>query len=195
MAGSVRALAGVAALAAFVPMPALAASANALDETTMVAVAVGTGAVALAVAAGLWALAEQNISARLRAALRGANARMRASASARDALISAGREPLIVWGRDGSASHSYAGAEAILDSCLAGANATELSQAIDALSDRGVAFQLTAHDKNDKPVKLRGRALRNSSEQSLLAWRKKPNETDRYSTVSRDFSAKPCGVR
>jgi signal transduction histidine kinase len=159
MAGSGRALAGVAALAAFVPMPALAASANALDETTMVAVAVGTGAVALAVAAGLWALAEQNISARLRAALRGANARMRASASARDALISAGREPLIVWGRDGSASHSYAGAEAILDSCLAGANATELSQAIDALSDRGVAFQLTAHDKNDKPVKLRGRAV------------------------------------
>ncbi|HSC59733.1 MAG TPA: PAS-domain containing protein [Rhizomicrobium sp.] len=159
MAGRGRVLAGAAALTALMPMPALAAASNALDETTMVALAVGTGAVALAIAAGLWALAEQNISARLRAALRGANARMRASASARDALIAAGREPLIVWGRDGSASHSYAGAEAILDSCLAGANATELSQAIDALSDRGVAFQLTAHDKNDKPVKLRGRAV------------------------------------
>jgi hypothetical protein len=72
-------------------MPALAAT-TALDETTMVAVAVGTGAVALAIAAGLWALAEQHISVRLRAALRGANARMRASASARDALISASRE-------------------------------------------------------------------------------------------------------
>jgi signal transduction histidine kinase len=139
-------------------MPALAAT-TALDETTMVAVAVGTGAVALAIAAGLWALAEQNISARLRAALRGANARMRASASARDALISASREPLIVWGRDGSAAHSYGGAEALLDSCLAGANATDVSQAIDALSDRGVAFQLTAHDRDDKPVKMRGRAV------------------------------------
>jgi len=159
MAGSGRVLAGVAALAAFAPMPALAASTTVLDETTMVAVAVGTGAVALAIAAGLWALAEQNISLKLRSALRGANARMRASASARDALISASKEPLIVWGRDGSASHSYAGAEALLDSCLAGANATELSQAIDALSDRGTAFQLTAHDKNDKPVKLRGRAV------------------------------------
>jgi len=153
-----RVFASAAALAAFAPVPALAAS-TALDETTMVAVAVGTGAVALAVAAGLWALAEQHISLRLRAALRGANARMRASASARDALIAAGKEPLIVWGRDGSASHSYAGAEALLDSCLAGANATELSQAIDALSDQGVPFQLTAHDRNDRPVKLRGRAV------------------------------------
>ena len=103
MAGRGRVLAGAAALTALMPMPALAAASNALDETTMVALAVGTGAVALAIAAGLWALAEQNISARLRAALRGANARMRASASARDALIAAGREPLIVWGRDGSA--------------------------------------------------------------------------------------------
>ncbi|HEY2032829.1 MAG TPA: PAS-domain containing protein [Rhizomicrobium sp.] len=159
MAGRQRVLAGATALAAFAPMPALAAAATALDQTTMVAVAVGTGAVALAIAAGLWAIAEQNIASRLRAALRGANARSRAAASARDALIAAGREPLIVWGRDGSASHSYGGAEALLDSCLAGANATELSQAIDALSDQGVAFQLLAHDKNDKPVKLRGRAV------------------------------------
>ncbi len=151
-------LAGAAALAALTPMPALAAT-TALDETTMVAVAVGTGAVALAIAAGLWALAEQHISARLRAALRGANARMRASASARDALISASRESLIVWGRDGSAAHSYGGAEALMDSCLAGANATEVSQAIDALSDRGAAFHLIAHDRDDKPVKLRGRAV------------------------------------
>lgn len=151
-------LAGAAALAALAPMPALAAT-TALDETTMVAVAVGTGAVALAIAAGLWALAEQHISARLRAALRGANARMRASASARDALISASRESLIVWGRDGSAAHSYGGAEALMDSCLAGANATEVSQAIDALSDRGAAFHLIAHDRDDKPVKLRGRAV------------------------------------
>ncbi|HWA30518.1 MAG TPA: PAS domain-containing protein, partial [Rhizomicrobium sp.] len=145
--------------AALVPLPALADTSHALDETTMVAVAIGAGAVALAIAAGLWALAEQHISLRLRRTLRGANARARASASARDALLSASRESLIVWGRDGSAAHSYGGAEALLDSCLEGADATELSTAIDALSDQGVAFQMTAHDKHGKPVKLRGRAV------------------------------------
>ncbi|MGN6514447.1 MAG: PAS-domain containing protein [Rhizomicrobium sp.] len=142
------------------PVPALASTTSRiLDETTMVAVAIGAGAVALAIAAGLWALAEQHITMKLRRSLRGANARARAAAGARDALISASREPLIVWGRDGSAAHSYGGAEALLDSCLAGANATELSQAIDALSDRGTAFQMVAHDKNDRSVKLRGRAV------------------------------------
>jgi signal transduction histidine kinase len=140
------------------PAPAFAATPD-TGPTTLVAIAIGTGAVALAVAAGLWALAEQNISMRLRQMLRGANARARASASARDALIAASKEPLLVWSRDGTPPKSYGGAEAVLDSCLAGPDATALSEAIDALSDRGAAFSLQAHDKDGKPVKLRGRAV------------------------------------
>src|ERR1700744_1989191 len=112
--GSRRAVwgsAGLTAAAALLPAPAFAATPSPM-ETTFVAIAIGTGAVALAVAAGLWALAEQNISMKLRQTLRGANARARASASARDALIAASKEPLIVWGRDGTAPKSYGGAEA-----------------------------------------------------------------------------------
>jgi signal transduction histidine kinase len=149
---------GAAALGSLLPVPAFAATPG-LMQTTFVAIAIGTGAVALAVAAGLWALAEQNISTKLRQTLRGANARARASASARDALIAASKEPLIVWGRDGTAPRSYGGAEAVLDSCLAGPHATALSEAIDALSDRGAAFVLEARDKNGKRIKLRGRAV------------------------------------
>ena len=152
-------LAGATALGSLLPVPALAAASPGPMATTFVAIAIGTGAVALAVAAGLWALAEQNISMKLRQTLRGANARARASASARDALIAASKEPLIVWGRDGTAPKSYGGAEAVLDTCLAGPNATALSEAIDALSDRGVAFALDARDKDGKRIKLRGRAV------------------------------------
>ena len=51
----------------------------------------------------------------------------------RDALIGAGREAVLVWGRDGTAPRSYGGGEIILDSCLAGADATQLSEVLDAI--------------------------------------------------------------
>ena len=149
-------MAGVVAL---LPAPAFAAPLSGFDRTTWVALGVAAGAASLAAAAGLWALAEQRISYRLRAVLKSVQSRAKASASARDALITASREPVMVWGRDGSASYSYGGAEAILDSCLAGADATTLSVDIDALSDNGTPFQRTVRDKNGKPVKMRGRAV------------------------------------
>jgi signal transduction histidine kinase len=130
-----------------------------MPQAPLLAVGVGIGAIALALAAGLWAIAEQRIASRLRLTLRNANARSRAVASARDALIAAGREPVMVWGRDGTAPRSYGGAELLLDSCLAGAEATALSEAIDALSDRGAPFALIAHDSNGRIVHLRGRAV------------------------------------
>ena len=43
--------------------------------------------------------------------------------------------------------------------------------------------------------KARSAAVANTMPHSALARRKKPKDTDRYSTVRRDFSAKPCGVR
>lgn len=130
-----------------------------LGERDMVLAAVTTGAVALAVAAGLWAVAEQKISGKLKRALRITAARTRAAVGERDALLSAGKEALIVWGRDGSGPYSYGGAEAVVDSCLAGADALELSRALDGLSERAETFALSAHDRNGHLIHFRGRAV------------------------------------
>ena len=54
------------------------------------------------------------------------------------------------------------------------------------------AAERPAKTTRDTPER---RAAANSSAQSVLAWRKNSNEYDRYSTVRRDFSAKPCGVK
>ena len=91
------------ALAGFLlaPSPAMAAATDAATQQFLVLGAVTTGAVALAIAAGLWALAEQSRTGKLRRALRQSGARTRAAVGERDALLSAGREALIVWGRDG----------------------------------------------------------------------------------------------
>jgi len=153
-----RALALAAAGLLLAPAPAFAADEAATAQFLMLA-AVMTGAVSLALAAALWALAERNAAGKLRRILRNAAARMRAAIGERDALLSAAREGLIVWGRDGGAPLAYAGAEAMLDSCLAGAEATELSKALDDLSERGIGFTLKAHDKDRRAITLRGRAV------------------------------------
>lgn len=149
----------LAVVACALPTPALADILPALGERDLVLAAVTTGAVALAVAAGLWAVAEQKVTGRLRRALRVAGARTRAAVGERDALLSAGKEALIVWGRDGSGPYSYGGAEAAIDSCLAGADAIELSRALDALSEKAESFALQAHDRNGHPIHFRGRAV------------------------------------
>ncbi|HEV2562928.1 MAG TPA: ATP-binding protein [Rhizomicrobium sp.] len=155
---SPRTLFAIVPAAALFPLPALAAD-TPVPDISLIATAVATGAVALALGAGLWAIAEQRTAGHLRRSLRVSGTRARAAASARDALLAAGREALLVWGRDGTAPYSYGGGELLLDSCLAGSDATVLSQAIDALSDRGVAFSLTAHDRNARAVSIRGRAV------------------------------------
>ena len=128
-----------AAAAALLPTPAFAQSL--LVERDLVLAAVTIGAVALAVAAALWAIAEQKISGRLKRALRVAGARTRAAVGERDALLSAGKEALVVWGRDGSGPYSYGGAEAVIESCLHGADAIELSRVLDALSEKAEPFR------------------------------------------------------
>jgi signal transduction histidine kinase len=125
----------------------------------MVLTAVTTGAVALALAAGLWALAEQSLSAKLRRLLKSAGARMRAAVGERDALLDASRDALIVWGRDEAEPSSYGGAEAQLDSCLRGPDATALSKALDDLSSGGIAFSMPARDANGRTLTVRGRAV------------------------------------
>ena len=117
------------------------------------------GGAALAIAAGLWALAEQRSARWLRRALRQASTRTKTAVGERDALLNAGREALLVWGRDGSGPFSYGGGDEQLQSCLKGADALALSSALDGLSDRGAAFQMKVHDSHGRLLTARGRAV------------------------------------
>lgn len=147
------------ALAALLWAEPARAAAAAPDAFTTMASALAVGAVALALASGLWAVAERRDARRLRRKLRTVDTRARAATSARDALIAAGRESVIVWGPDTASPRVYGNAEAVLDSCLAGADATALSEAIDALADRGAPFALVAHDRDGTAIAIRGRAV------------------------------------
>lgn len=117
------------------------------------------GGVALAIAAGLWALAEQRTSVRLRRSLRMVGAKTKAAMGERDALLGAGREALVVWGRDGTGPFSYGGGDETLQACLKGPNALALSTALDGLSERGAPFQLGVEDNNGRKLMARGRAV------------------------------------
>jgi signal transduction histidine kinase len=121
--------------------------------------ALACGGVALAIAAGLWALAEQRTTRRLRRSLRMVGAKTKAAVGERDALLGAGREGLVVWGRDGAGPFSYGGGEETLQSCLNGPNALALSTALDGLSDGGAAFQLAVQDSHGRKLTARGRAV------------------------------------
>jgi signal transduction histidine kinase len=121
--------------------------------------ALACGGVALAIAAGLWALAEQRAARRLRRSLRTVGAKTKAAIGEREALLSAGREALVVWGRDGAGPFSYGGGDEILQSCLKGADALALSAALDSLSERGAGFALTVHDAHGRVLLARGRAV------------------------------------
>ena len=142
----------------FWPGPARAADMGS-DAIAAMASALAFGAVALALAVGLWALAERRDARRLRRVLRQSETRARAATGARDALIGAGREAVIVWGRDGASPRIYGNAEELLDACLAGSDATELSQALDALAEKGSSFAMQAHDKDERVIAIRGRAV------------------------------------
>jgi signal transduction histidine kinase len=146
------------AAAFFLPAPALASFGNGLDPS-WVTTALVVGGVSLALAAGLWALAEHRTAARLRRSLKSARALLRAAVGERDALLAAGREALLVWGRDRDMALTYGGSEALLDSCLAGDDAAELGGALTGLSERGQPFALVARDRQARRVNVRGRAV------------------------------------
>jgi len=96
---------------------------------------------------------------RLSRSLRTVGAKAKAALSERDALLGAGREALVVWGRDGSGPFTYNGGDELLQSCLRGAEALALSGAIDGLADRGSGFSLTVHDPHGRLFVARGRAV------------------------------------
>lgn len=120
---------------------------------------IAAGALALGIAAALWAGAQLAIRRRLKHRLRGATAQARAEIGARDALIAAGRDPVVAWGRHDTRPRNYAGAEAIVESCFAGPDAMKLAEALDALGEKGTPFELSARDEHGLAVILRGRAV------------------------------------
>ena len=155
--------AGACALLAL-PSPALAADPVNLiigfdTGRLLVLSALAAGAVALAVAASLWALAEQRQAQRLLRVLKSNGARARSTVGERDALLAAGREALVLWGRDGMPTHSYGGGEELLNDVLRGPDAPALVKALDELSAHGTSFRLALSDAGGKKLAARGRAV------------------------------------
>ena len=157
-----------ALLAAFLPLPAWAADPVNLiigfDTGRLVVLsALAAGAVALAIAASLWALAEQRSASRLRRAFKTIGARTKSQLGERDALLAAGREALVIWGlggdKRGATSLSYGGGEEMLNGLLRGPDGAMLTKALDDLASRGMGFKLTLSDANGKKLGARGRAV------------------------------------
>ena len=123
----------------------------------LVMFAVVAGAAALALSGGLWALAEFHSGERLRRALRATAARARALLSLRDALLSAGRESVVVWSAASTERMSFGSGGRLLEACLAGPDAALLSAALDALAGEGTPFALAARTAEGGTVQLRGR--------------------------------------
>jgi PAS domain-containing protein len=125
--------------------------------------ALAAGAVALAIAAALWALAEQRSASRLRRAFKTIGARTKSQLGERDALLAAGREALVIWGlggdKGGAASLSYNGGEEMLNSILRGPDGAVITKALADLAERGVSFKFLVSDANGKKFTARGRAV------------------------------------
>jgi signal transduction histidine kinase len=156
---------GACAFAALsAPLPAQAADpANLIIgfETgrLLVVSALAAGAVALAIAASLWALAEQRNARRLARVLKTIGARTRSQLGERDALLAAGHDALVIWGREGGASLSYGGGEEKLNAILSGPDGAIVKKALDDLAARGQSFKLSVTGANGHKFTARGRAV------------------------------------
>jgi signal transduction histidine kinase len=121
-----------------------------------VAMAIVLASAALATAGALWALAEYQSTRHLRQALRTATARARALLSARDAWLTAARESLLVWGADMPEPLSFGEGAELMQACLSGPQASELSAALDALTANGLAFTLICATPSNGRISVRG---------------------------------------
>jgi signal transduction histidine kinase len=141
--------------ATLLPLPAMAAEMGSSNQ--IVAIVIVGAAAALAVATALWGLLAHRATGALRRALRTSSARARAMLALRDALLGGTREAIIVWGSDFEDPLSFGGGGELLDACLAGPDATQLSAALDALSESGAPFTQTARTSDGRRIKVRGR--------------------------------------
>ena len=139
-----------------VPVPAGAAELAVISPQSIVSIAVLTAG-AIALAGGLWALSERQSSRHLRRTLRAATARARALLAARDAWLAAGRESLLVWGADMREPLSFGQAAELMQACLSGSDAPQLSAALDGLTATGAPFALVCGTSTGKRIAVRGR--------------------------------------
>ena len=136
--------------------PAVAAEAAPFSsDSVLMAIVVASAAMALAGA--LWALSEYQSARHLRKALRAATTRARTLLSARDAWLSAGRESLLVWGADMAEPLSFGEGAELMQDCLSGPQALELSTALDGLAADGTPFALTCASASGHTIAVRGR--------------------------------------
>ncbi len=149
---------GLSSAAALLPFPALAAEAIApLFSVDLLVLLIVLAAGALAIAGGLWGLAERRNTVAMRESLRATTSKARALLSARDAWLSAGRESLMVWGADMSAPLSFGEGAALMEACLVGPDATDLSTALDALAANGTSFAMVCRTTDNRAITVRGR--------------------------------------
>jgi signal transduction histidine kinase len=128
-------------------------------DSAAVSTTIAFGAVALAIAAALWALSANRAVADLKRRIANLRARARATVANRDALIEAGREAVVVWGPSADETFSYGPSDVLLEACLAGPDALLLSQALDDLAATGALFALDARVSENELVHVRGRAI------------------------------------
>ena len=121
-----------------------------------VALAIVLASAALGLAGALWALAEYQNTRHLRQALRLATARARTLLAARDAWLSATRESLLVWGAGMPEPLSFGEGAELMQACLGGPQALELSTALDALAANGTPFTLTCATTTERRIAVRG---------------------------------------
>ena len=117
---------------------------------------VTAAAIALALATSLWAAALIGVAQSLRRQLQRISAPVRASLAARDALLTAGRDSIVVWNSGEGRPWGYGGAETVVKACLAGANSVELAEALAQLNQNGQPFRLNAEMQSGQTVSLRG---------------------------------------
>ena len=139
------------------PARAAETPAGALELSELVVLAVVVGACALALSGALWALAEYQGTLKLKRALRNTAGRARALLSLRDAVLSAGRESVIVWGADTNEPLSFGRADKLLEACLSGPDATQLSTVLDSLAEGGTPFTMVARTPDGSGIAVRGR--------------------------------------
>jgi signal transduction histidine kinase len=140
------------------PYPALAAQLqNPLLTSDLLVLLIVLASGALAIAGGLWGFAERRNTVTLRETLRTTTSKARALLAARDAWLSAGRESLMVWGADMSAPLSFGEGAALMEACLVGPDATQLSAALDTLAANGTSFTLTCRTTEGRSISVRGR--------------------------------------
>ena len=141
-------------------LPSEASAAGLFTPPTDVALtATVIAAIALAIAGALWAFAESRNVGLLRKNLRETRARARTLLAARDAIIAAGRESVLIMSPSFSELVSFGDGKRLLDLGLAGPEGTVLSAHLDALSREGVPFTLNVRGKGGEPLSVRGLAM------------------------------------